>query len=60
MTVAEAEKYIAEGHFAKGSMQPKVQSIVNYLKHGGKEGLITTPWNISKALRGETGTRIVQ
>jgi len=59
MTVAEAEQYIAEGHFAKGSMQPKVESIVQYLKQGGKMGLITTPWNIAKALKGETGTRIV-
>lgn len=59
MTVAEAEQYIADGHFAKGSMQPKVQSIVQYLKNGGKMGLITTPWNIAKALQGETGTRIV-
>ncbi len=59
LTVAEAETYIAEGHFAKGSMQPKVQAIVQYLKNGGKTGLITTPWNISRALKGETGTRIV-
>ena len=59
MTVAEAEQYIAEGHFAKGSMEPKVDSIIQYLKHGGKMGLITTPWNIARALKEETGTRIV-
>ncbi|HLF88034.1 MAG TPA: carbamate kinase [Anaerolineales bacterium] len=59
MTVAEAEQYIIEGHFAKGSMEPKVDSIIQYLKHGGKMGLITSPWNIAKALKGETGTRIV-
>lgn len=59
MTVAEAETYIRQGHFARGSMQPKVESIVEYLKEGGSMGLITTPWNIARALRGETGTRII-
>lgn len=59
ITAAEAEKYIAEGHFAKGSMQPKVEAILQFLRNGGKEGLITDPPNISRALRGETGTRIV-
>jgi carbamate kinase len=58
MTISEAEQYMDEGHFAKGSMQPKVDAIVQYLKNGGKMGLITTPWNIAKALRGETGTRL--
>ncbi|HUF38652.1 MAG TPA: carbamate kinase [Anaerolineales bacterium] len=59
MTVAEAERYIAEGHFARGSMQPKVEAIVQYLKNGGKTGLITSPWGIPRALKGETGTLIV-
>lgn len=59
MTVAEARQYIAEGHFAKGSMQPKVEAILQYLQNGGKMGLITSPWNIARALKGETGTRIV-
>jgi carbamate kinase len=59
MTVAEAEKYIAEGHFAPGSMLPKVQAIVKFLKEGGKKALITDPPNIQRALNGETGTWIV-
>ena len=59
MTVAEAEQYIAEGHFAPGSMLPKVQAIVKFLKEGGKKALITDPPNIQRALRGETGTWIV-
>ena len=58
ITVSEAEQYMSEGHFAKGSMEPKVDAIVQYLKNGGKLGLITTPWNIAKALKGEIGTRI--
>ena len=59
MTAAEAERYIAEGHFAKGSMQPKVEAILAYLKNGGKLGLITNPENILRSLDGESGTRIL-
>jgi len=59
MTVAEAKKYIEEGHFADGSMLPKVKAIVWFLEEGGREALITNPENIARALRGETGTRIV-
>lgn len=60
MTLAEAKAYLAEGgHFAKGSMAPKVQAIVWYLEAGGKQAIITNPENIGKALKGETGTLIV-
>jgi carbamate kinase len=60
MTVAEAKAYLAEGtHFAKGSMAPKIQAAVWYLENGGKEALITNPESIGRALKGETGTRIV-
>ncbi len=61
MTLAEAKAYLAEGiHFAKGSMAPKIQAIINFLESGGKEALITNPENIGRALRGETGTRVVR
>ncbi|MCU0486347.1 MAG: carbamate kinase, partial [Anaerolineales bacterium] len=60
MTLAEAKQYLAEGtHFAKGSMAPKIQAIIWYLEAGGKQALITNPENIGRALRGETGTWIV-
>jgi carbamate kinase len=59
ITVSQAEQYIHEGHFAAGSMLPKVQAIVKFLKEGGKEALVTDPANIQSALRGETGTWIV-
>jgi len=58
LTLAEAKRFLAEGHFAKGSMEPKIQAIIWYLSHGGKEALITNPENIDKALEGRTGTRI--
>lgn len=61
MTVAEAKAYLAEGiHFAKGSMAPKIQAAIWYLENGGREALITNPENIGRALKGETGTRIVK
>ena len=59
MTLAEAKRYMEEGHFAKGSMLPKIQAIIWFLEGGGKEALITNPANIARALRGETGTRII-
>jgi carbamate kinase len=58
MTVAEAKQYIAEGHFAPGSMLPKIQAIIKFLEAGGKQALITDPPNIPRALNGETGTWI--
>lgn len=61
MTLSEAKQYLAEGtHFAKGSMAPKIQAIIWYLENGGKKALITNPDNIGRALRGETGTWILQ
>ena len=60
MTLAEAKQYLAEGkHFAKGSMAPKIQAIIWFLENGGKEALITNPENVGRALKGETGTWIV-
>ena len=60
MTVSEARRYLAEGtHFAKGSMAPKIEAAIWFLEAGGKEAIITDPQNIGRALRGETGTRII-
>jgi carbamate kinase len=59
MTLTEARQRLAEGtHFAKGSMAPKIQAVVNYLEGGGREAIITDPDNVERALKGETGTRI--
>jgi carbamate kinase len=59
MTVAEAKQYIDEGHFAPGSMLPKVQACIQFIENGGEKALITDPPNIPRALAGETGTWIV-
>ncbi len=61
ITLAQAKEYLAEGvHFAKGSMAPKIQAVINFLEHGGEEALITNPENIEQALVGKTGTWIVR
>jgi len=60
MTIAEARQYIAEGHFAPGSMLPKIQACIDFLEKGGEQALITDPENIPRALKGETGTWIVK
>lgn len=59
ITLSEAKHYYDEGHFAKGSMGPKVLAAIQYLERGGKAALITTPETIGKALAGQTGTWIV-
>ena len=61
MTLAEAKAYLAEGkHFAKGSMAPKIQAVINFLEAGGEKAIITDPPNITRALAGETGTIITR
>jgi carbamate kinase len=60
-TLAEVQQYLDEGgHFAEGSMAPKMRAVVQFLEAGGKEALITNPANLERAMNGETGTRIVQ
>ncbi|NLH00375.1 MAG: carbamate kinase [Clostridiales bacterium] len=59
ITVAEAEKYIAEGHFAAGSMLPKVQAAVRFASSKkGRTALITLLEKASDGINGRTGTRI--
>ena len=59
VTVAELRRYMAEGHFAPGSMLPKIEAVIEYMEAGGKHAIITNPPNIVRALNGETGTHIV-
>ena len=59
LTLTDAKKYLAEGaHFARGSMAPKIQAVVEFLERGGGEAVITSPENIQRALHGDAGTRI--
>ncbi len=57
MNLEEAQKYIDEGHFAPGSMLPKVQAAMGFAKSGGK-AIIASLENARKAIIGESGTLI--
>lgn len=59
MTLTEAKRYMDEGHFAPGSMLPKIEAAVEFVRMGGPQAIITDPPNLARALRGETGTRII-
>ncbi len=60
MTVKEAKKYIKEGHFAEGSMKPKIEAAVRFLSCGSKRKvLITDTGSLTKALAGKGGTWIL-
>ena len=59
MTCAEAEQYCKEGHFAPGSMLPKVQAAMSFAKTGG-EAIIASLENAAAALRGESGTKVTK
>ena len=59
MTVAEAETYMAAGHFAPGSMLPKIQAAVAFLKAGGREVIITAPAHIRDAVVAGKGTHVI-
>jgi len=59
MTLAEARRHLAENQFDMGSMGPKVAALIEFVAGGGGLGLVTDPPNITRALRGDTGTRVV-
>jgi carbamate kinase len=54
----EMERYAAEGHFKAGSMGPKVDAAMRFVRHGG-EAVIGSLTEVNKALAGKAGTRIV-
>ncbi|MEG1867996.1 MAG: carbamate kinase [Clostridiales bacterium] len=61
ITVAEAEAYIAQGHFAPGSMLPKVEAAIDFAKSGkNRVAVIASLEKAPAAILGESGTRIIQ
>jgi carbamate kinase len=59
MTASEAERYYAEDQFDRGSMGPKIRAVIDFLEAGGKQGIITNPPNIGRALAGHSGTCVL-
>ena len=58
MTCVEARQYISEGHFAPGSMLPKVEACLEFVENSDGQALITSLKKAALALKGETGTII--
>jgi carbamate kinase len=59
VTLAETEEFIKQGHFAPGSMGPKVEAVASFLRGGGKRGLITSAARLRDALDGRAGTHFI-
>jgi carbamate kinase len=59
VTTAELERHHRDGHFPSGNMGPKVESVLRFLRRGGKEAVITSFENLCDAVAGCAGTHIV-
>jgi len=60
MTLEKASRYLAEGHFPAGSMGPKVEAAVQFIRSGGKRAVITSIDDIENAVTGRAGTEVVR
>ena len=59
-TTSEADKYLEEGHFGVGSMEPKIRSAIYFLEHYGKKVVLTSLKKLEDALKGNSGTTITK
>jgi carbamate kinase len=59
ITVLQGERYIKEGHFGMGNMEPKMIAAVNFARSCGKIAIISSLDKALEALAGKAGTRII-
>jgi len=59
LSVAEAQRHLAEGQFPAGSMGPKIEAAIQFVTRGGKQVLITDVEHLRDALAGREGTLIL-
>ena len=59
VTIEEIESYQKAGHFAAGSMGPKIEAVIAFLRAGGRRAMITNPDSLVDALEGRAGTHFV-
>jgi carbamate kinase len=59
LTVAEAQAYLADGHFLAGSMGPKIEAALRFARWSRRESVITSLDKALESILGKTGTRIV-
>nr|MEE4267434.1 carbamate kinase [Candidatus Krumholzibacteria bacterium] len=60
VNIAELKEYVREGHFAAGSMLPKIEAAIDFLEKGGEEVIITAPEFLKEAIEHKTGTRVTK
>jgi carbamate kinase len=58
LSVTQAKQHLAEGHFAPGSMGPKIEAAIHFVEHGGQEFIITGTDKAKEGLDGKIGTHI--
>jgi len=56
---SDLQLHLEAGHFAPGSMKPKVESVLRFLRAGGKAAIIANAENLQRAIHGETGTHML-
>jgi len=56
--VDELKRYLREGHFAAGSMKPKVEAVIRFIEGGGKEAIIAELSQLLDAVEGDAGTHV--
>lgn len=59
LTITEAQKYLEQGHFPKGSMRPKIEAAIQVMEKKGKRAVICSIEDIEKAVSGNAGTEII-
>ena len=59
LTLAQAQQYLDAGEFPAGSMGPKVRACMSFIRNGGGKAVITHLSDISAAVEGNAGTRVV-
>jgi carbamate kinase len=57
--VDEARRYLAAGEFPPGSMGPKIEAVIRFLRSGGRRALITNPDSLPLAIEGRAGTHFI-
>jgi len=60
VTADEMERHYRDGHFPPGNMGPKVESVLRFLRAGGKEAVVTSYEHLCAAVAGDSGTRIIR
>jgi carbamate kinase len=60
LTLKQANRYLRQGHFPPGSMGPKVEAAVQFIKRGGKRAIIASIQGIEDAVAGKAGTEVTR